>query len=340
MPLTMAEVSNGFDDCRGSVDGLLWLPTGSMPGCSCSGALPPIGEEPPATEWAAQVSSEIAEMAKRHAGTNSGGKHTNTDRKEEELDVFDSQQRSEELQNGLAKNSVDVSEFQELLHLISNLVRQIQKVESDLHAHLETQLQSLQYQEDDERRKLARRIADALDMEKRLREEEMRPLQEALARPRDHKEPLEVDAEWISTAAKQEWESLSDNLMKLRRRVLEDISERHAQVALDIAERHLEVSRTFDARTGELAELQARVTGNILAEQARAEHSQQQRQQQQQQVSQVYAPAASQRLLRPARPPRDDTSTRSSVASCESLSMDRVAHERRTAAGTTALPVW
>jgi len=71
----------------------------------------------------------------------------------------------------------------------------------------------------------------------------------------------EVTGEWAVAVARREWDSL-------RTRLAEDLEERHARLALDLAERHLEVSRTFDARTAELAELQARLVCRATSVQA------------------------------------------------------------------------
>merc|ERR1719458_1877180 len=72
---------------------------------------------------------------------------------------------------------------------------------------------------------------------------------------------MEVDR--MVANARKEWDTFANSLVQLRGRILEDVTERHAQAALDLAERHLEASRALDARAGELAELQARLANGV-----------------------------------------------------------------------------
>jgi len=268
-------------------------------------ALAPIGEEP-ATEWAVQVSSEIAEIAKKHSsgcGTcdseeiADAPRETGEEGKEEQGDARASLDFTHCHQDSAADEpTTRLGAFSspEVLALIAGLVQQVQRVEQDLHAHLDTQLTSLSLREELERRELGRLFADALDMERKVRVQKMAELHKSVANsnrsddftptaPYDMSENsrraladklaecarMEVDR--MVTNARQEWDTFAGSLVQLRGRILEDVTERHAQAALDLAERHLEASRALDARAGELAELQARmVNGGAIADSSSA----------------------------------------------------------------------
>jgi len=267
--------------------------------------LAPIGEEP-ATEWAIQVSSEIAEIAKKHASSfgacdfsemADAPREEGVEGEEEEetrasIDYMHCNQdvAADEPTTGLGGcNSPEASELQEVLALIAGLVQQVQRVEQDLHAHLDTQLTSLSLREELERRELGRLFADALDMERKVRVQKMAELHKSVANSSKSEDatpaaPYDISENTRRTLAEQvaesarmevdrmvanarkEWDTFATSLVQLRGRILEDVTERHAQAALDLAERHLEASRALDARAGELAELQARVANGVAAD--------------------------------------------------------------------------
>lgn len=290
---------SGYDD-RYRTDTFDW-PRSSL-------TLAPIGEEP-ATEWAVQVSSEIAEIAKKHSsacGPCDSHEMSDAPRVEQEegeeeearasLDFMHCHQdcAGDEATTRLSGcTSHEASELQEVLALIAGLVQQVQRVEQDLHAHLDTQLTSLSLREELERRELGRLFADALDMERKVRVQKMAELHKSVANssrsddvtpttPCDMTEntrraladqlaesaKMEVDR--MVANARQEWDTFAGSLVQLRGRILEDVTERHAQAALDLAERHLEASRALDARAGELAELQARLANGAIADSSSA----------------------------------------------------------------------
>jgi len=292
----------GYDD-RFHTDTFDW-PRSSL-------ALAPIGEEP-ATEWAIQVSSEIAEIAKKHSsgcGACDSQEIADAPREEGEggeeeeearasLDFThchqDSAADEPTPRPGACNSSLEASQLQEVLALIAALVQQVQRVEQELHAHLDTQLTSLSLREELERRELGHLFAEALDMERKVRMQKMAELHKSVANsnrsdnvistaPYDMSdntrramadqlaESARMEVDRMVANARQEWDTFAGSLVQLRGRILEDVTERHAQAALDLAERHLEASRALDARAGELAELQARmVNGGAIADSSSA----------------------------------------------------------------------
>lgn len=229
--------------------------------------LPPISEDGPSAEWAARVSKDIEELSKRHQG---------------ESDDGDSSPISP-LRGGLVR----LSEMQDVVALITSVMQHVVKMERQMSTQIDLKMSSINQSVDCRLKDLGSCLADALDMERTLRSQEITELRAAVGvtwpygsstkvdaassttsqphgspSPRGHGPPVE-EGNAVAQTARQEWESLSIGLTGLKSQLVNDLSEQHARVALDLAERHIEVSRALDLRAEELTDMQKLLSKNL-----------------------------------------------------------------------------
>merc|ERR1719296_724839 len=149
------------------------------------------------------------------------------------------------------------------------------KLEHELYTHLEAQLAGIGDLVDtrisglatavDSRlndldwrlRDLGTCFANALDMESKLRTQDVGELREHL------RVELAAASSNAATAAKAAAnrafeDDLIGTLEGLKQKLSDDLQEQHTRAALDLAERHLEVARALDARAEELSDSQGR----------------------------------------------------------------------------------